>query len=114
MNISQSLFDQVFMRMVQQAHSKFTMFQEPSVLFDTMQTISQIAVQVNTAVKSQTQTVFSSEKVTLLQHAFDDLLFDINRTLRFTHDENIAKDLYANIHVIEQAFKTMKESIIVV
>lgn len=114
MNISQSLFDQVFMRMVQQAHSKFTMHQEPSVLFDTMQTISQIAVQVNTAVKSQSQTVFSSEKVTLLQHAFDDLIFDNNRTLRFTHDENIAKDLYANIHAIEQAFKTMKESIIAV
>lgn len=110
----QSLFDKAFMKMVKHAHDKFKEIQDTSTLYDTMQSISQIAVQLNHASKSKEKTIFSPEKMKLLQDGVSDLLYDIEQSLRFSHDANLMKDLYSRRHDIEYAFKEMKELITIV
>lgn len=110
----QSLFDQCFVKIAVHTHEEFKTLQDPSTLYDTMQTISQMAVQLSNAFKSEEKTIFSPDKMKLLQNAVSELLYDVNQSLRFTQEPDVLKNLYSKRHDIEQAFKKMKELITIV
>lgn len=110
----QSLFDKLFIIMLNRTHENFKSDQDPSTLFDTTQTIAQMAVQLNKAFKTNEKTIFSTAKMELLQSAYDYQIFETRQLIRFTRDLDIVKDLYSKVHDFEEAFKKMNSLITLV
>jgi hypothetical protein len=110
----QSLFDKLFIIMLHRTHEKFKADQDPSTLFDTTQSIAQMAVQLNKVFKTNEKTVFSPAKMELLQSAYDYQIFETQQLIRFTRDLDVVKDLYSKIHDFEEAFKKIKSLITLV